>query len=80
MTRTLVIAAGAMLLASAAFAQGTGNLGAQQPGMGSQAPATQQGSGQRAGGPASELNRGATMAAPRALGRMGMANTRGSRG
>jgi hypothetical protein len=47
----------ATLLAGSAFAQGTGNLGAQQPIHPSlQAPSFQQGSGQRAGGPANELN------------------------
>ena len=49
--------AAATLLAGSAFAQGTGNLGAQQPiHPGLQAPSYQQGSGQRAGGPANELN------------------------
>ena len=49
--------AAATLLASSAFAQGSGNLGAQQPiHPGLQAPSYQQGSGQRAGGPANELN------------------------
>ncbi len=49
--------AAATLLAGSAFAQGSGNLGAQQPiHPGLQAPSYQQGSGQRAGGPANELN------------------------
>ena len=49
--------AAAILLAGSAFAQGSGNLGAQQPiHPGLQAPSYQQGSGQRAGGPANELN------------------------
>ena len=49
--------AAATLLASSAFAEGSGNLGAQQPiHPGLQAPSYQQGSGQRAGGPANELN------------------------
>ncbi len=62
--KALLVAAGAaVLLAGSAFAQGAGNLGQQQPGLAGSVPATQQGSGQRAGGPASELNRGG-MAAP----------------
>ena len=49
--------AAATLLSGSAFAQGSGNLGAQQPiHPGLQAPSYQQGSGQRAGGPANELN------------------------
>jgi hypothetical protein len=49
--------AATVLLAGPAFAQGTGNLAAQQPiHPGLQAPSFQQGSGQRAGGPANELN------------------------
>jgi hypothetical protein len=49
--------ASAMLLAGSAFAQGTGNLGAQQDmNKGTGAPSFQQGSGHRAGGPAAELN------------------------
>ena len=49
--------AAATLLAGSAFAQGSGNLGAQQPiHPGLQAPSYQQGPGQRAGGPANELN------------------------
>ncbi|HEX8165055.1 MAG TPA: hypothetical protein VF601_04615 [Beijerinckiaceae bacterium] len=55
-TFALAVAA-ATLIAGPAFAQGGGNLGAQQPvHPGLQAPPYQQGSGQRAGGPANELN------------------------
>lgn len=49
--------AAATLLAAPAFAQGTGNLGAQQDlNRSAGAPSYQQGSGQQAGGPAKELN------------------------
>jgi len=55
-TFALAVAA-TTLLAGSAFAQGSGNLGAQQPiDPTLQAPPYQQGSGQRAGGPANELN------------------------
>ena len=54
-TFALAVAA-TTLLAGSAFAQSGGNLGAQQPMHGMQAPPYQQGSGQRAGGPANELN------------------------
>jgi len=55
--KTLALAAAATLLAGSALAQGTGNMGAQQPmSPAAQAPVYQQGSGQRAGGPANELN------------------------
>jgi hypothetical protein len=55
--RTFALAVAATLLAAPAFAQSGGNLGAQQPmNQGFQAPPWQQGSGQRAGGPANELN------------------------
>ena len=55
--KTLALAAAATLLAIPAFAQGTGNLGAQQPKTPyTQAPDFQQGSNNRAGGPANELN------------------------
>src|SRR3954466_6807176 len=55
--KTLALAAAATLIAGSAFAQGTGNMGAQQPmSPAAQAPVYQQGSGQRAGGPANELN------------------------
>ena len=55
--KTLALAAAATLFALPAFAQGTGNLGAQQPTAPyTQAPDFQQGSNNRAGGPANELN------------------------
>jgi hypothetical protein len=55
-TFALAVAA-TTLLAGSAFAQGGGNLGAQQPiDPAVRAPVYQQGSGQRAGGPANELN------------------------
>ena len=57
MTMKIALALAATLAAGSAFAQGTGNLGSQQPYVpGTQAPSFQQGSGQRAGGPANELN------------------------
>ena len=61
--KMLTLAATATLLAAPAFAQGSGNLGAQQPyAPSTQAPVFQQGSGQRAGGPANELNSRGTAA------------------
>src|SRR4051794_27991180 len=55
--KTFALAAAATLIAGSAYAQGTGNMGAQQPmSPALQAPMYQQGSGQRAGGPANELN------------------------
>ena len=56
--KTLALAAiAATTLAGSAFAQGAGNLGAQQPySPSTQAPTFQQGSNNRAGGPANELN------------------------
>ena len=55
--KTFALAAAATLFALPAFAQGTGNLGAQQPKAPyTQAPDFQQGSNNRAGGPANELN------------------------
>ena len=55
--KTFALAAAATLIAGSAYAQGTGNMGAQQPiDPAVRAPVYQQGSGQRAGGPANELN------------------------
>jgi hypothetical protein len=73
--KTLAMATATVLvLGGSAFAQGTGNLGAQPTGpMPAQgtvvdpnraAPAFQQGSGQRAGGPANELNTTGSMGGP----------------
>src|SRR3954471_11915284 len=55
--KTFALVAAATLIAGSAFAQGSGNMGAQQPiDPAVRAPVYQQGSGQRAGGPANELN------------------------